>query len=80
MRWTIRWITAATMLLSIAACSTGLAPTAEPQPTVRSACDGWEPIIPSVRDWHMMSAQTAKEILSHDEYGAKIGCWKAPGK
>lgn len=35
-------------------------------------CAGWEPIKPSHKD--VLTDGTAKQILSHDEFGAAQGC------
>lgn len=35
-------------------------------------CTGWAPIKPSKED--KLSDGTAKQILAHDEFGAKQGC------
>lgn len=49
-----------------------------PPQTVYDACAGWKPIILHGNDWDVLSPLTVKEILAHDEYGVRLGCWKKP--
>ena len=39
-----------------------------------SNCAGWSPILPSRSD--KMTIGTKQQILAHNEFGAKQGCWK----
>lgn len=39
-------------------------------------CSGWAPIYASGDD--VLTDGTARQILAHDQYGARMGCWKAP--
>jgi len=38
-------------------------------------CAGWHEFEPSSRD--VLTDGTAKQMLAHNEFGAKQGCWKA---
>lgn len=69
------------LCVAMASC-TGLGPTVKPTPApaARSACDGWKPIYPTVREWRTLSQKTVDEIDADDEQGAKIGCWKPNGQ
>jgi hypothetical protein len=49
------------------------------QPVVKvDVCQGWQPIYPSRQD--VLTDGTAKQVLAHDQYGLKMGCWKIPKK
>lgn len=39
-------------------------------------CTGWAPIYPSGND--VLTDGTARQILAHDEFGARMGCWPKP--
>lgn len=41
-----------------------------------SACDGWRPIQLTKQDASKISDPLADQILAHNEFGEKIGCWK----
>lgn len=42
-----------------------------------AVCAGWRPILVSPRD--VLTEETAREILAHNLYGERIGCWRRPG-
>jgi hypothetical protein len=44
--------------------------------TKLDVCKGWEPIYVGSQD--VLTDQTAKAILSHDQYGLAQGCWSKP--
>lgn len=44
--------------------------------TVVDHCTGWEPIY--VGDADVLTDQTAKQVLAHDQHGVNEKCWKAP--
>lgn len=46
------------------------------KPTKLDPCAGWSPIYVSRAD--VLSNGTAQAILSHNQYGERLGCWK-PG-
>lgn len=39
-------------------------------------CTPWQPILVGGAD--VLTDATAKAILTHDQTGVKLGCWKAP--
>lgn len=39
-------------------------------------CAGWEPILISQAD--VLTEGTARQIESHNEFGAEQDCWEAP--
>lgn len=41
-------------------------------------CAGWQPIRPTASDVRVVSQQLADDVLEHNEYGAALGCWRAP--
>lgn len=59
------------LILLLASCATLDGRAIEPD-----RCAGWVPIIVSSRD--VLTDGTARAILAHDEFGARMGCWKAP--
>lgn len=46
--------------------------------TSGNQCDGWKPQRPTANDVLVISQQLADDLLEHNEYGAKLGCWRAP--
>ena len=46
--------------------------------TSGNQCDGWRPIRPTASDVRVVSQTLADEMLEHNEYGVKLGCWEAP--
>ena len=63
----MKWLALIALLLtsaSIAGCATDKA----------SVCAGWEPFQPSRLD--DLTEGTAKQIIAHNEYGIKMGCWR----
>lgn len=61
------------LILLLAGCATTAGRVIEPD-----RCAGWAPIYPSRAD--VLTDSTARQILAHDEFGARMGCWKAPTK
>jgi hypothetical protein len=43
------------------------------------ACDGWRQMKPTANDVKVISDRFAADILSHNEHGVDIDCWKRPG-
>lgn len=41
-----------------------------------SACDGWRAIRPTKADVAKVSDWLAEQLLAHNAYGERIGCWK----
>lgn len=41
-------------------------------------CTGWAPILVAPAD--VLTDGTARMILAHDLYGARMGCWPTPAK
>lgn len=46
------------------------------KPSDQVHCAGWKPIFPHPDD----TAETKRQVLEHDVFGAAAGCWDAPGK
>lgn len=46
--------------------------------TSGNQCAGWKPIRPTINDVQVASQQLVDGLLEHNEYGAKLGCWKGP--
>jgi hypothetical protein len=44
--------------------------------TQSAVCAGWEPIYFAPGD--KVADATIRKVVGHDEYGVKMGCWKAP--
>ena len=40
-----------------------------------SNCAGWKPLHPTKKDVQVMSDRLAGDILEHNEFGQKQGCW-----
>lgn len=55
----------------LASCANGTATR-----TVLRVCNPWHPINPSAHD--VLTDSTAKQILSHDCIGVRLGCWPPP--
>ncbi|MDR6952661.1 hypothetical protein J2X65_002020 [Ancylobacter sp. 3268] len=64
------------MTLLASACVAGCATTSRPS----DPCDGWQRIEPAARDVETISPQLARQIVAHDEYGEKLGCWQPPNR
>ena len=46
--------------------------------TSGNQCAGWKPMRPSASDVRVMSSQFVGDVLEHNEYGVKLGCWQVP--
>ena len=57
-------------LILISACLAGCATNKG------AACDGWKPIIVTKTDMLTMDDGTKRQILAHNEFGAKQCGWK----
>ena len=62
MRWIGLWLVSLSLL---SACA--------PNGAATSACSGWKPIYVSRAD--VLTADTARQILAHNETGARICGW-----
>lgn len=69
-RWIMKWTISTTSKLRTVCVIVGLAMTASG--CARFSCSGFAPIYVSKAD--KLTDGTAKAILKHDEYGAKLGC------
>lgn len=66
----LRWTMLSFVGLSVAACQT---------PAPVSECDGWAKLKPSSETRRFIVAKDrpfAEQVASHNQFGAKRGCWK----
>lgn len=66
-------------LLLLTGCAVPPTPAPEVVTQVRlidTSCAGFKPIYPAKTD--VLADSTVAQINSHNEYGVKHGCWKAP--
>lgn len=55
--------------LLIASCLAGCA-------TSGSICTGWQPIRPTRTEAAAMSVDTKRDVVTHNLWGERNGCWK----
>lgn len=53
-------------------------PTVKIKGTPVVHCYGFKAIHPTANDVMVISERLASQLLSHNDYGAKIKCWKKP--
>lgn len=46
--------------------------------TSGNQCAGWKALYPSAADVRSISQRFNDDVLEHNEYGVKLGCWSAP--
>lgn len=59
---------------AVSACSGG-----PPVETRTGSCDVFDPILPTEADAAVISDSLVEQLLVHNETGAALGCWPAPG-
>lgn len=59
--------------LLVGSCATAAGPTKSP---AYVPCQGWKPIVLDHRD--VMTSKDKAQVLNHNCYGARIGCWPMP--
>ena len=65
------------LILTLPLVASGILAGCAPRTIVKTDhCTGWAPIYADGSD--VLTDGTARQILAHDEYGARMGCWKAP--
>ena len=62
----------ALMISAVASLAAGCSQTSG------SSCDGWKRMRPTVHDIQVMSSRLVEDVLEHNKFGAKIGCWRGP--
>lgn len=58
------------IVMCVAACASGRA--------ANSQCIGFRVITPEMSDIDAISETLARQILAHNEFGQRLGCWSAP--
>lgn len=65
------------LLLSVSGCAgSGLLGTTDKAVLTDLGCAGWRMIDLSTKD--QLTPMTEDQIIAHNEYGERRGCWKAP--
>lgn len=64
------------MLLSVSACGISGLGTSDRAVLTDLSCAGWRQISLSRQD--KLTEKTESEILGHNEFGERRGCWKSP--